>query len=117
MKISYSVLSLIFFLLLNICIVFDILLSFLLQIYDCNLEGNLISVDVLRKKLTFVDIQKSLKDVSTFLLCGTLHWSPSSNSLQAWPIWHCITHANFSHNSLIKIDPSIVSDHKFIMYI
>lgn len=82
--------------------------NFILQIFGCSLEGNLLCVDILRKRLKSIIVHKSLEKLSTILLCGIVHWSADSSLPSSWPVWQCITYADFSNNSLTKIDPSIV---------
>ncbi|GFS92682.1 nischarin [Nephila pilipes] len=78
-----------------------------IEILNCKLENNLVSVDALRTRLKSLKIHQSLTDLSTFLLCEILHWCPVIDPVQNWPFWQCVTHANFSHNSLTKIHPCI----------
>ncbi|XP_035207818.1 uncharacterized protein LOC118182556 isoform X2 [Stegodyphus dumicola] len=78
-----------------------------LEIHNCKLDNNLVSVETLRIKLKSLIVYESLKDLATILLCGIVHWSPALEPVKNWPFWDSITCANFSHNSLKKISPSI----------
>lgn len=77
-----------------------------LDIQCCELQDRLLAVEPLRKTLTSLAIRKSLRDLSSILLCGIIHWSPIS-SFNQWPCWKFVTHANFSHNFLTRIHPSV----------
>ncbi|XP_054715107.1 nischarin-like [Uloborus diversus] len=77
-----------------------------LEMMNCNLQG-LTSTDTLRKHLKSLIVHKSLQHLSPLLLCGVVHWSPELDQPQSWPVWECVTHANFSCNFLTGIDPSV----------
>ncbi|GIX85021.1 nischarin [Caerostris extrusa] len=78
-----------------------------IEIANCELEKNLISVDALRTRLKSLKINRSLKDLSIFLLCEIVHWCPVIDPIKNWPFWQSITYVNFSHNSLTRIHPCI----------